>query len=154
MKKKKVPFKKFIGRTDRVDLPELDLEDIDAKVDTGAYTSAIYCRSYELGEDEQGKYLEFYLLDKKHPAYNNRQYRVRKFTRRVIKNSFGQKEERYIITTPLLIFGRTFETEFSLSNRKKMKYPILLGRKFLRAGFLVDVNKYNLSYKEKGVNNS
>lgn len=149
MKKTKPPFKKFIGRTDRIDLPELDLFDLDAKVDTGAYTSAIYCRDYEVGKDENGDYLEFYLLDKKHPAYNNRQYKVRKFTKREIKNSFGQKEQRYIITTPLLIFGRTFVTEFSLSNRKKMKYPVLLGRKFLRAGFLVDVNKYNLSFKEK-----
>lgn len=149
MAKEKKPIKKFIGRSDKIDLPEMELYDLDAKVDTGAYTSAIHCTNISEGSDEQGKYLEFYLLDKKHPAYNNQKYIARNFTHRVIKNSFGQKEKRYVIKTMVAIFDLRIETEFTLSNRKLMKFPILLGRKFLQRHFIVEVSKYDLSYKQK-----
>ena len=33
--------------------------------------------------------------------------------------------------------------------RSMMKHPVLLGRKFLDKSFMVDVSKFNLSYKEK-----
>jgi hypothetical protein len=46
------------------------------------------------------------------------------------------------------LYGQDFETEFSLSDRSDMKYPVLLGRSLLRQGrFVVDVAKRNLSYK-------
>lgn len=141
--------KKFIGRSDKIDLPEMELFDIEAKVDTGAYTSAIHCRNIEEGEDDEGAYLDFVLLDKKHPAYNNKKYRVRKFKQKKIKNSFGNEEKRYIIKTPVEIFDLVIKTEFSLSDRKKMKFPVLLGRKFLQKHFVVEVTKHNLSYKKK-----
>lgn len=139
-----------IGRKDRIDLPELGLKDIKAKVDTGAFTSAIHCAEYAQGEDEQGPYLEFVLFDKKHPAYTGIKHKVRDFTQRVIKSSFGDKERRSIIRTKVLLFGEEFPIEFSLSDRKKMKFPILIGRKFLMKGnFVVEVNQYDLSFKQK-----
>ncbi len=149
MAKEKAPIKKFIGRSDRIDLPEMDLFEIEAKVDTGAYTSAIHCHDIEEGEDAKGPFLEFVLLDKKHPAYNNKKFRVRNFNQKVIKNSFGQKEVRYVIKTPVQIFDLQLTTEFTLSNRKRMKFPVLLGRKFLQKHFVVEVSKHNLSYKQK-----
>lgn len=149
MAKEKAPIKKFIGRSDKIDLPEMELFEVDAKVDTGAYTSAIHCHDIEEGEDSKGPFLEFVLLDKKHPAYNNKKFRVRNFSQKVIKNSFGQKETRYVIKTPVQIFDLLLTTSFTLSNRKRMKFPILLGRKFLQKHFVVEVSKYNLSYKQK-----
>lgn len=139
-----------IGRKDKIDLPELDLFNIKAKVDTGAFTSAIHCSSFEEGEDEQGPYLEFVLFHKKHDLYNGDKHKVRDFTQRVIKSSFGNKEIRYIIRTKVIMFGQEFGIEFSLSDRKKMKFPILIGRKFLMKGnFVVEVNQYDLSFKQK-----
>lgn len=58
-------------------------------------------------------------------------------------------EERYVITTGVLIFNKLIKTEFSLTDRSAMKYPILLGRKFLVKRFIVDVSLVNLSLKNK-----
>lgn len=139
----------IIGRIDKVDLPELQLIDIDAKIDTGANTSAIHFHHAEVVEREGKEFLHFNLLDPDHPHFNDKEFFVEHFKQRLIKNSFGDSELRYIIKTEIVIFGQTWETEFSLSNRGNLKFPILLGRKLLKKSFLVDVTKSDLSYKRK-----
>lgn len=141
--------KKLIGRNDKVDLPELHLFDMDAKVDTGAYTSAIHCNKIKVVNRKGKRMLHFVLLDPAHPAYNEKAFYFQKFSRRTIKNSFGQSERRFIIKTVVEIFGRSIKTEFSLSNRGTLKFPVLLGRKFLLGRFYVDVSRFNVSYKSK-----
>lgn len=139
----------IIGRFDVVDLPLLELFGLNAKVDTGAYTSAIHYHHAEVIEKDGEEVLHFTLLDPSHPEYNDKSFYFPKFRTRVIKNSFGQSEERFIIETDIKIFGRVFTTEFSLSNRGNLKFPILLGRKLLNKGFVVDVARTNLSFKQK-----
>lgn len=132
-----------------VDLPLLELFGLSAKVDTGAYTSAIHYHHAEIIDKEGEEVLHFTLLDPTHPEYNDKSFYFSKFRRRVIKNSFGQSEERFVIETDIKIFGKIYTTEFSLSNRGNLKFPILLGRKLLSKGFIVDVSRTNLSYKQK-----
>lgn len=144
MKKKQV-----IGRNDKIDLPELHLFELDAKIDTGAYTSAIHYHHAELIDRDGKKVLHFTLLDPTHPYYNDKSFYFEDFKERNIKSSFGDSEERFVITTTITLFGKSFETDFSLSNRGNLKFPILLGRKLLQKGFVVDVAKTNLSFKLK-----
>lgn len=139
--------KKIIGRNEVVDLPQLELFELRAKVDTGAYTSAIHYHHAEVVEKGGNKTLHFTLLDPSHPEYNDRSFFFEQFKTKVIKNSFGQSEERYIIKTIIRLFGKDIETELSLSNRGKLKFPILLGRKLLNKHFIVDTSKKNLSLK-------
>lgn len=139
----------IIGRSDKVDLPELQLIDIDAKIDTGANTSAIHYHHAEVIQRDGQDLLHFHLLDPDHPKFNDKEFFVEHFEQRLIKNSFGDSELRYVIKTEIVIFGQTWDIEFSLSNRGNLKFPILLGRKLLRKGFLVDVTKTNLSFKKK-----
>lgn len=141
--------KLVIGRNDKIDLPELQLFDVDAKIDTGAATSAIHYHHAEVIQRDGKQLLHFHLLDPTHPQFNHKEFFVDHFERRLIKNSFGDSELRYIIQFEIIIFGQTWETEFSLSNRGNLKFPILLGRKLLKKGFLVDVTRTNLSYKKK-----
>lgn len=150
-KKIKQPYKgkKVIGRCDRIDLPDMGLFDLDAKVDTGAYTAAIHCSEIKVLEQDGHPVLQFKLLDITHPAYRRKLFKVTEFSERLIRNSFGQAEQRYIISTPLVIFGKEYVTEFSLSKRGTLKYPVLLGRKFLQKRFVVDVGRANLSFKSK-----
>ena len=143
--------KLIIGRNDKIDLPKLQLFDLDAKIDTGANTSAIHFNYAEVVHKGGKKLLHFTLLDPSHPNFNNKEFFVEEFEQRLIKNSFGDSEQRYVITTEMVLFGKTWTTEFSLSNRGNLKFPILLGRKLLRKGFLVDVTKSNLSYKKKSL---
>ena len=138
-----------IGRKDKADFPELGLYDIDAKVDTGAYTSAIHCHDI-MEVDEVGiSKVRFRLLDPSRPSYNNMEFTHSIYAKREIKNSFGQVEERYIIKTKVLLFDRFFDIELSLTDRSRMVYPVLLGRKLLFDHFIVDVRQTDLSYNQK-----
>lgn len=147
--KKNLDTKKLVGRKDKVDFPKMRLYDIDAKIDTGAYTSAIHCHNIKIAEKDNVKYVTFNLLDPSHPDYNDKRFRVPLHAKRKIKSSIGKSEERCIIKTLITLFGEKFEIELSLSDRSKMEYPVLLGRKLLKKGFVVDVSKSDLSYKHK-----
>lgn len=135
----------ILGRYDRVDLPDLGLYNIHAKIDTGAYTCSLHCHKAEV---VNGK-LEFILLDEEHPEFTGMKFVFEKFEKRNIKNSFGEVEKRFVIETSITIFEEVIATKFSLSNRGSLKFPILIGRKILRNRFLIDVKKKNVSSREK-----
>ena len=135
----------IIGRSDRVDLPQLGLTNIHAKIDTGAYSCCLHCKKAEVVD---GK-LEFVLLDEEHPEFTGVKFIFSDFDQRDIKNSFGEVEKRFVITTSIKIFNEEITTTFSLSNRGSLKFPVLLGRKILRDRYLVDVKKVNQSYRFK-----
>jgi hypothetical protein len=139
------PMQKILGRYDRVDLPQLGLSDIHAKIDTGAYTSSLHCRSAQVVNGR----LQFVLLDEEHPEFTGMIFTSDTFEIRDIRNSFGEVESRYVITTSIRIFDEVIITEFSLSNRGSLRFPILLGRKILRNRYLIDVTRKNVSFREK-----
>ncbi len=133
-------MKKTIGRKTRISLPDWHLEAVVAKVDTGAYTSAVHAE--EVKEDSEGGLptLSFKLLPTHHPKHSGTIVKTSNFTTKKVKNSFGQVENRYKVRTTVDILGEQFEAEFTLSDRKKMKNALLLGRKLLKGRFLVDVD--------------
>ena len=138
-----------IGRRDLVDLPGLQLMEIDAKIDTGAYTSALHVKSIEAFDKEGEPWVRFKLDHPHHPAFNNRKFKMPVYAHKHIKSSTGQAELRYVIRTQIVLFGRRYTAEFSLTDRSKMDFPVLLGRKLLYRKFLVDVTQKNLSFKLK-----
>ena len=142
-------MKKTIGRREKISLPEWGLRSVSGKIDTGAYTSSIHCEYYEEKEEGGRQVLYFTVLHEKHRKYNGRIIRTENYTQKKVKNSFGQEEVRYKVSTKVIMFGEEFDMEFTLSDRSKMKNPILLGRKMLRGKFLVDVQQVNLSKKSK-----
>jgi hypothetical protein len=135
----------ILGRSDRVDLPGLGLESIHAKIDTGAYTCSLHCSRAEVVNGQ----LEFVLLDEEHPEFTGMKFKFKKFTQREVKNSFGEAEMRFIIKTSIKIFDRRIKAEFSLSDREKLRFPVLLGRKILRNRFLIDVTKKDLYFEQR-----
>ena len=139
--------KQLIGMTDLVDFPDLGLFDVQAKIDTGAYTSALHCKKVRVMKSEGRTILRFQLVDKtgKKPQL----FYSSDFSQRMIRNSFGVAEMRYVIQTHVLLFGRSIRTEFTLADREKLKNPVLLGRKLLRTRFIVDVTLKNVSYQQK-----
>jgi hypothetical protein len=139
----------LIGRNELIDLPDLKLKNLSAKVDTGAYTSAIHCHKIKLVKVGSKEVLKFNVLDPTHPSYEKRTFSFTKFKTGRIKNSSGSSEKRYMVEIGIMIYGNIIKTEFSLTDRSTMKFPILLGRKFIQNGFIVDVNKTNLSDKFK-----
>lgn len=142
-----------IGRKDKASFPEFSLQDIDIKMDTGAYTSSIHCRKIETKEKDGKEFVVFTLLDPSHPQYNKQEFSAGKFVEKRIKNSFGLSEKRFIIETTIVLFDKEYPIKLSLSERGEMKFPILIGRRFLMGKFIVDSSKYNLSYKESKTKN-
>ena len=138
---------KTIGWKETVDLPDLELFGIPAKVDTGARTSVIHCSAIRLIKKGKKQYVEFRPLDDRFGAPDTC-YTFPYTSERKIRNSFGQEENRYIITTKIRLFNEVHTLELSLRDRSGMEFPILLGRSFIRKKFLVDVSQTNLSKKQ------
>lgn len=133
-----------IGRIEKIDLPNLSLYNLDAKIDTGAYTSSLHCHHIEPFKKDGKDWVKFYVLDPDHPEYEEKQFECPIFKIKFVKSSNAQVEERVIIKqkTRFSRFHRTIE--LSLTNRSEMKFPVLIGRKFLSGKFVVDVSKKNL----------
>ncbi len=136
---KKVKPKQIIGRKELVDFPDLGMTGIYAKIDTGAYSNTLHCHDIQL----KGKDLTFKVLDPRHPVFSSKEHSFSAFSRKKIKNSFGEIEERYMIKTKIKIAGRLIKSIISLTDRGKMRYPVLIGRKLLKNKFVVDVSLKN-----------
>lgn len=139
----------LIGRTDKIDLPDLGLFDIDCKIDTGAYGNALHCHHIKVVQKDGVDVLSFKVLDPTHSEYPDRIYYAKNFSDKLVKSSSGKAEHRYIIKSSMVLFGKKRTVSFSLTDRASMKYPILIGRKFLTKRFLVDVQQKDLSFKSK-----
>jgi hypothetical protein len=146
LKKQRIP-KRTVGRRELVDFPQFELWGVEAKVDTGAFTGALHCSDIHVDALADGRpVLRVLLLDDEHPQFNGRPLEFTDFSLRDIKSSNGEVQERYVIRTVIRLFGEDFDTEFSLSDRSDMRYPVLIGRLLLRRGrFVVDVARRNLS---------
>lgn len=109
-----------------------------AKVDTGAYQSAVDATEVALSTDEDGKeYVEYVLEDKVH----DRRVRVRSydFGRARIYSSTGHVDIRYVVPMTLEIAGKEYNTRVTLARRTNHKNQVLMGRQLLRGHFLVNV---------------
>ena len=139
--------KRIIGSVDKVDLPLFNLQDIEAKIDTGANRSAIHCSKIERLNKDGIEVLSFHIpLD---DSKGNNVFQSQDFFKKKIKSSNGHSEERYIIKTIVILFGKRIKASFSLTDRTEMNYPILLGRRLLKSIFIVDVDEQYLSFKAK-----
>ena len=139
----------IIGTTDCIDFMDAEIENLPCKIDTGAAISAIHADRIQIIEKNGVDFLAFKLLDKKHPKFNNIEILTSDFTEKRIKNSFGEAENRFQVKLKIRVFYKVYNSSFTLTNRKQMAYPVLLGKKFLKGKFLVDVSQFNLSLKAK-----
>lgn len=139
----------IIGRFDKIDLPDFGAYDIEAKIDTGAYSSAIHCAKIKVVKEGDKKKISFHILDSHIPSVENRRYVTSRFRKKKVRSSSGHVTKRYFIETYIVLFGQRILAEFSLSDRETMRFPILLGRKLLKNRFLVDVALTNVSFVQK-----
>ncbi|EDZ63567.1 protein containing DUF785 [Sulfurimonas gotlandica GD1] len=134
--------KKVVGKKELISIIDLGLYDLDAKVDTGADSNALHCDDIFVDDDN---IVHFKLLDEVHEAYHGKHMQVPLYEMRKIKSSNGTLQNRPSIKVKVDFFGKKYTTIISLTNRESMKYPMLIGRKFLSGKFLVDVSKEYLS---------
>lgn len=130
-------YKVVIGRSGLIDFIEPAIQGVPAKTDTGAYRSAVHADQISLSPD--GKTLSFRLLGG-HPICGvmAKSASTTNFSKVNVSNSFGHEEERYEVKLKVKVGPKIFMASFSLANRKKKVYPILLGRTLLNDRFLID----------------
>ncbi len=132
---------KIIGRAEQVGFPQLGISALKAKVDTGADTSSLHATRIKLVEHEGVTQLKCHLAGSG-PFY------FKDYQQRKVKSSNGSTQQRFVIKTLMQLGGKRYRTFFTLTNRSKMRYPVLLGKRFLRGKFLVDVSLKNRLKKE------
>lgn len=138
--------KLLIGWKETLDLPELGIFGIEAKIDTGAASSVLHCNSYKIINEDGDDWILCELITN----FNTKETTVLKlklYKTKLVKSSFGHEEKRNYIRTTAKLYDQVFSIKISFRNRSKMTYPMLLGKNFLYRRFLVDVSKENLSLK-------
>lgn len=128
----------IIGRVEPISILDLELFDLDAKIDTGAYSNSLHCDDIFV---DDSNFVHFRLLDKIHPSYHNKRVKMPLFKIKSVKSSNGVVQTRASIKVKVEFAGKIYQTVVSLTSRADMKYPMLIGRKFLQNRFLVDVSK-------------
>lgn len=125
----------IIGRSETLTFVDANLVNVPAKTDTGAYSSSAHATNIQLKDGV----LSFELLSG-HPNCGamGRKMQVTEFSEDLIKNSSGIGEMRYEVKLKVKLGPKIFFTRFTLADRSKMIYPILLGRKLLNGRFIVD----------------
>ncbi|CAA6821808.1 MAG: hypothetical protein sometimes fused to ribosomal protein S6 glutaminyl transferase [uncultured Sulfurovum sp.] len=139
--------KKIVGRKEKISILDLELYDLDAKVDTGADSNALHCDHIEVDENN---IVHFTLFDEVHEAYHGKRLQVPLHQLKRVKSSNGEIQKRPSIKVDVEFFGKKYRTVISLTDRSEMKFPMLIGRKFLEKRFLVDVSAQNLTQANEG----
>jgi len=126
----------IIGSTELVSVE--NFSNIPAKIDTGADSSAIWASN--LSVDKKGV-LSFSLFGEGSKFYTGEKIERTDFRVLVVRSSNGDEEIRYRTELSLELGRKNIKAMFTLADRSKNHFPILIGRRTLKNKFLVDVSK-------------
>lgn len=139
----------LVGWREWVALPELGVEALKAKVDTGARTSSLH--AFDVEEFRRGG--RTMVRFKVHPEQRSSQPVVEAVAplcdRRAVRTSGGEAEQRPVIRTTLQLHGERWDVELTLARRDVMGFRMLLGRQALRGRFVVDPGRSFLAGRRR-----
>lgn len=129
----------LIGRAEKIELVDLNLAKVPAKVDTGADASSIWVDRAEVKDGV----LEVVFFGPQSAFYDGQvhYFPQSEYTMTRVSSSFGHREVRYKLKLKIKVNGRRINGSFTLADRSQKLYPILLGRSLLKNKFIVDVSK-------------
>jgi len=127
-----------IGWREWVEMPELGIKRVKAKVDSGARSSSLHAFDIEPYDQDGDAWIRF----KIHPVQRKDEKTIETSAKileyRSVRSSSGAVTNRPVIVTNIQMLGQVFPVELTLANRKKMGFRMLLGREAFRNRFLVD----------------
>ena len=119
-------------------LPELGIDWVEAKVDTGAGTSALHAVGIETSERDGEPWVKFTAFPVQRANNSGVPVECSLMDEREVRSSNGAVELRPVISTQLAAAGTIHRIEVTLTNRTRMKFQMLLGREALKHRYLVD----------------
>lgn len=138
-------MKDTVGALEKISLPELDLQQITARVDTGATTSCLHVDNYDIFSKKGKEWVEF-SFKKRNKTINHVMPLIK--SKKVISSN-GKSEVRPVIETTIQLGIMTWTIKLTLTNRHRMRYRMLLGRQALGKKFVVDPAKKFLFADDK-----
>lgn len=125
-----------IGWCEMVDVPSLGLKNVHAKMDTGAATSSIHATRVKALVREGKPCVEFWF--RLNAGEKPKRYEAEVIDRRTVRSSNGMTQYRYVIAAQFCFGKLCWNGQLTLANRRSMAFPLLIGRRALRRGFLVN----------------
>ena len=139
--------KMVIGSLESCDLPELNIVNMEIRVDTGAKTSSLHVDNIKRIYNDEVPWVEFDI----HPDIHDVKHVIRCQAKiediRTIKSSNGTAEERYVIVTPFTLGKETWPIEITLTDRSDMSYLMLFGRQGMGTHVMIDPSKRFIANK-------
>lgn len=133
--------KMIVGWRETLSLPGLGIEQINAKVDTGARTSCLHAFKVESFTKEETLWVRFWI----HPVQRNNDKitvcEAKVIDERIVRDSGGHEESRYVIQSDVSLGDQTWPIEITLTNRENMGFRMLLGRTAMHRRILVNPTK-------------
>lgn len=136
-----------IGWREWVGLPELGVDRLKVKVDTGARTSSLHAFDLEFFRKGKKDMVSFEIHPEQRSSKKSIRVEIPVHEHRVVKPSSGHEEERAVIITTLKLYGLEWPVELNLTRRDAMGFRMLLGRQAIRGMFLVDPGRSYLAGK-------
>lgn len=127
-----------IGWREWVQLPDLGVAEIKAKVDTGADNSSLHAFNIERFDEDGTEMVSFEIHPRQRKKRPSIECVAEVVGERKVKNPGGRSEVRPIIKTKMVLAGEEIEANINLTTRDEMTFRMLLGRRTVRKKFLVD----------------
>lgn len=128
----------MLGWREWVALPEFNINQIKAKIDTGARSSALHAFAIDPYRKGGQRWVMFAIHPKQKYSDVSIECHAMVKDRRLVSDSGGHKQRRYVIETQLILGQSIIRTEMTLTNRDSMLFRMLIGRTLINTRFIID----------------
>lgn len=123
----------ILGHIEKVSLPEFGIDEVIAKIDTGAFSGALHCTDIVLEDD--GTTLSFNPMGREDLRTSTKDFQIFQ-----VRSASGHTSKRVQIPVEIVVRGQSYKTVIGLTDRSDMGREMLIGRRFLRRhNMIVDV---------------